>query len=981
MKNSNIHGILSPKAWVVLLLWTLATYASAQLPESNGMVTVHDVNGGWDIEYGVKDYHIESANDSIWMLETAAANGYNRTAGQPLLPLYHRIITIPDGAEAIVSWSDERWEHVAVDARGQIAAAQGAQPKSDDWQRNSPVDSNRSECYSLPLATLTLMGYMRGHQVALLTISPFTYTPRSRELGVCRHVSIRIRLTPTASRYGSDTRQRLQRQSLTGTLFHAKPEAKAYANNSYGETPLVYVIVADPRYRESLQPLVAWKRQEGLMVEEMYTDSHDRTAIKAMLQQRYDLSTPLQPEPYYILLVGDVADIPCFPPQHRVSGIEPHRTDLYYAEYTGDYLPDALIGRLSVDDTAQLNHVIAKTLAYEQFRMADSSHLNRSLLVAGKELQDPAPTVTNGQINYLKSLLMQHDEHHDTLCYYNPTSDSLGAQILDHLHSGVGMVNYTAHCLASGWRNPTVVSPQFDSLADEGKLFIAINNCCRANQVYGDCFGEHLLRAANGGAVGAIGASSETLWEEDYAWSVGPQAVLATWPSYNDSCPGAFDRMLHTHGEPFKQQAVTLGQMVAAGNWAVSSSGSPHDAFYWEIYNLLGDPSLMPYIGLPAQQTLYAEPFHAGDQTMAVHGVPYARIAATRDSMLLGICTLDSNGNGRLQSQLPLTDSVLLTATAQYHRPCQTTAYPLPYEGSRLTISGYHITDLDGQRLEQLTLCDSAQLWLTVTNVGTQPSAAQPLQLSPDATLCLSDTLVALPSLIPHGDTLIALVVYPLRKTADRTVGLTSTCGDSNQQTMRFGLLYADIEVSSMQLTCNGVNVSRFQPATEYEMLITLRNTGRGAAKEVSITDSASHATAHIGNLPPSDSARCSLTLVSPSTATPWLSTLVVAHRSDTLRCHFSAEADTTVGLMQPEAAPTTHNIYPNPASETVTISGFESPTHIILYDIRGQRVADFFAQKDDIIQYSTHSLRCGLYNLLFRSSERQEVKKLIIVR
>ena len=46
--------------------------------------------------------------------------------------------------------------------------------------------------------------------------------------------------------------------------------------------------------------------------------------------------------------------------------------------------------------------------------------------------------------------------------------------------------------------------------------------CCQSNKFdEPTCFGEKLLRANNKGAVGYIGGSNNTYWDEDYWWAVG----------------------------------------------------------------------------------------------------------------------------------------------------------------------------------------------------------------------------------------------------------------------------------------------------------------------------------------------------------------------------------------------------------------------------------------------------------------------------
>jgi len=130
------------------------------------------------------------------------------------------------------------------------------------------------------------------------------------------------------------------------------------------------------------------------------------------------------------------------------------------------------------------------------------------------------------------------------------------------------------------------------SLTNAHKYGLWVGNCCRSNRFSeSECFGEAALRVSNKGAVGYIGATDYSYWDEDYWWAVGFKTVSAN-PSYNASHLGAFDRLFHTHIESTANWYSTQGQLVIGGNLAVQESTSSRKLYYWEIYHLMGDPSL-----------------------------------------------------------------------------------------------------------------------------------------------------------------------------------------------------------------------------------------------------------------------------------------------------------------------------------------------------------------------------------------------------
>lgn len=452
--------------------------------------------------------------------------------------------------------------------------------------------------------------------------------------------------------------------------------------------PEGYLIVARSEYREALQPLVLWRVQDGYAVEQLYVDSADCDWIHQQLQTRYDQATQEKPFAKYILLVGDVEQIAPFTGRHKPSDIPSwHRTDLYYGEYTGDYLPESLVGRLPARDSAEVRRMVENLIGYERLQTADSGYLQRALLVAGKENQRPAPTATNGTVNYFKERIKEQHPEMDTACYYNPGSDTLMDEIAGRLRKGNGIVYYSGHGNNEGWVHPNLNNDIMDTLSLPGAA-LYIHNACNTANLQNDCMGNHLMRRESGGAIGYIGASNEALWNEDYYWSVGARTAFSLHPTHNPRQTGAIDHLL---AAPGAGQRVTLGSLVHHGGLAVSQSGSPHDAFYWEIYTLLGDPALMPYIGIPQALPLTAPSTVENWATeITVHTLPFARVAASSDTLVIGVASADSNGLCTLP--LVLTDKRLehytLKATLNNHTPTLREVATTPPEEARLAVVG-----------------------------------------------------------------------------------------------------------------------------------------------------------------------------------------------------------------------------------------------------------------------------------------------------
>lgn len=638
------------------------------------------------------------------------------SVGCPDLPAFSTLVRLPKGSTLDVRDIDA----VSVNWMRAVPYDKPVVPVMEGWVKDQPVPEYRPDekVYGSmdpyrggERVEVENLGAMGSEQLFRVTVRPVKYQPVGGNLVYDGHIDATLR------------------------IGEAAPQ----------ETSNVYLIVSRPHFREGLQPFVHWKRQQGYEVKELYADTHQRDSVKSLISGQW--SAVGGQSPRYILLVGDVEHLQAFLGTTHPAGLGNHVTDLYYAEHTGDYLPDALLGRWPVNDTAELGAVVRKTLRYEQFVDLDTAQLQRVLLVAGGESQTPAPITTNGQVTYVAREVRLTHPSLDTLCYHNPASAGQRSAILDDLRQGVAWLNYTAHCTTAGWTSPSVTFSSVDTLGN-GQPLLYVNNCCLSNAFDGTCFGEQLLRKADGGAIGVIGATNSTLWNEDYYWAVGPKYPFSLEPTFDPERPGAFDRWTGRTGG-----VKTQGELLVAGNLAVSAFGSPYDKFYWETYCLLGDPSLEPWVEVPQIIDLHVANGMPTDGagTLLLGGTPGVTVTAMQHDTVLGVGTLGPDGLLTLQlCQSMDTTPLVITTTGHGYRPRIDTLSVAPEEGL-------------GAALREVSVSDSVVV-CRVENVGTVPIYGLRVvlsQLDADSTV---DALVAeqqavVDTLLPHQSSHITLPV------------------------------------------------------------------------------------------------------------------------------------------------------------------------------------------------------------------------------
>jgi PKD repeat protein len=651
----------------------------------------------------ISDIGFSEVKTKLGVFSMLGVEGYGKRniVGEPALPVYRRLIEVPLGSTFVVNIVKQHYQEIDLSGTGvkyQVFPAQHPVSKSEDPER-LPFEYNAT-AYSQnaftedPLVTVTPVGLLRALNLARLDISPIQYNPVQNKLRVYDVLEVEIVF---------------QNGDIPATIGLKQTKASPYFNSLYALTanykeldngdalitsaPVTYVIVSDPMFQTTLQPFIAWKKKKGYKIIEGYTNNPSvgttTTSIKAYLQGLYNSPPAGYNVPSFVLLVGDVAQIPAWS-----GSAGSHYTDLRYFEYTGDNLPEILYGRFSATSVAELQPQIDKTLEYEQYLMPDPSFLNEACMVAGADAG--YQTHSNGQIYYGTETYFNaaHNMLSHTYLQPEPTGGNYSAQIIGNVSSGVSFANYTAHCSSNGWADPSFVISDIAGLTNAHKYGLLVGNCCLSAKFDVSSFAEEQLRAANKGAVGYIGGSNNTYWDEDFWWGCGFKTVVLH-PTYTANHIGAYDGAFHDHGEPTSNWFITQGQMLLCGDYAVEESGSSRRTYYWEIYHLMGDPSLMTYFSVPPVLTAtYQNTLMIGMTSLAVTTEPYAYIALSSNGVLLDAKLADVTGAANLTfDPLNTVGNLDIVITKQNRQPHISTIQVIPASGPYVVYTAHTLSD------------------------------------------------------------------------------------------------------------------------------------------------------------------------------------------------------------------------------------------------------------------------------------------------
>jgi len=659
-------------------------------------------------------------------------NGYidEGEVGTPALPALKKLIEVPYNANIKVNIISYDEETVSLNDLGIVNKIIPFQPsvRKDQDINQLPFYYNQqvyatNDFIENPIAEVQQVGIMRGVNIGRLVIRPVQYNPVQNTIRIFKNIVVEIVFA------GADlTLTQNMKMKYFSPLFESTFRLFTnYTANSVKDTittyPVKYLIISDRMFEAQLQPLIEWKTRKGFKVVVAYTDviGTTTTAIKSYITTQYTGGTPSDPAPSFLLLVGDVAQIPAFP----MSG---HVTDLYYGEMDGDsdVIPDIYYGRFSAQNTTQLAPQLTKTLQYEQYTMPDPGFLQYSVMVAGVDASN-APTYGNGQINYgvdnyfnASNGITSHTYLYGSGSPITSDNPLASAAIIQNVSDGVGFANYTAHCGSTGWSDPSFSTSNITGLTNQDKYCFMVGNCCQSNMFDdNECFGEAILRANNKGAVGYIGASDYSYWDGDYYYSVGVKAVTAN-PPYDSTHLGFYDRMFHTTGIAETEWYASGAQINFAGNLAVTQSGTSV-TYYWEEYHLMGDPSLMPYLGIPTalSPVTYQNSIPLGVTSVTVTTEPYAYVGLSLSNAWVdakytgasGIITLDLTTIAS-----PCTLDVVITK--QNRQPHIGTIIIVPNNAPYVIYNSHILHDTGISTNGNIEYSENVTVDLTLKNVG-----------------------------------------------------------------------------------------------------------------------------------------------------------------------------------------------------------------------------------------------------------------------
>jgi hypothetical protein len=558
----------------------------------------------------------------------------------------------------------------------------------------------RSGYAQAPVVSVEEAGYLRGHRLAQITIHPVDYDPAAGRLRILEVGRIRVTLTGTdraateakLARYASDPFERaVARLALNGDGTRYNPGHE-----------IVYLVISAPTFfaNADLLRLLDWKTQRGFHVTHVSTDETGTTKeqIKAYIQNAYDNWTI---PPTFVLLVGDTDRIP-----HWVGiGADSPTTDLNYTMLAGsDYFPDLGIGRLGVVDATDLANVVNKTLNFERIEWSGNDDWEKHATFMASTDNYP---VSEGTHNFVITTYL------DSLGY---TSDRLyshnGAttqQVRDAFNAGRSQGTYSGHGAETYWADgPVFYQSDVNGLTNTVYPLVQSYACLTGNFAVAECFGETWIRATHG-AVAFFGSSVTSYWTED---DILEKRVYQG--CYDDQNPGEVD-------QTWLAGMFIYGKMKFYEYFGNTSTVRR----YFEMYNVLGDPSVDLWTAVPVASQVTAPPTLLAGQTsfeVTVTATPNAMVSArklTDGNTIFVTGWADASGHATLSLGQALLPGTLHLAVTHHDRiPYFADIQVIQPSGPYLVMQQVSVMDPQGDGDQQADAGESIGLALTLGNIG-----------------------------------------------------------------------------------------------------------------------------------------------------------------------------------------------------------------------------------------------------------------------
>ena len=272
----------SRPVWITVLILALLTAISAAGAANVRPVSfatagepvklLNNSDFGFDLDFLVHDYALETISTKLGDFDQISIEGYGHSnrIGEPMLPVYSKLISVPLGAELSfeitkqqqlnLGQPDNRLEHRIIPAQPSVSKSEN--PAFIAFQINNDVYT-RNAFADMELFHVEEVGMMRAVRVFRIEYRPVNYNPVTGELQITNAASIRVSFAHP------DLAASEELMAKTGSVEYDNLYASTFLNwdtntrTSLVRNPTKMLILCPPNYTDEMQTFVDWKKQQG----------------------------------------------------------------------------------------------------------------------------------------------------------------------------------------------------------------------------------------------------------------------------------------------------------------------------------------------------------------------------------------------------------------------------------------------------------------------------------------------------------------------------------------------------------------------------------------------------------------------------------------------------------------------------------------------------------------------------------------------
>ena len=558
----NLYCFLS---LIIISFVTITAFTYASVPDG---INLTKTSQGYHVDFTLPSYQLAevTADGKDYLQLTIPDYGVTPEIGLPALPLvsFNKFIEYGE-TQPIFEIKNLVSEEKILQEK--------IYPFQMPWEKTYPLDERpftiNTEYYKSignmdqPFVKISDPFIIAGVKGVIVTIYPFKYNPMEDKLISVASGNFDILLDYPVNPV-------TDKSEMLNDFF--KNVFVNYEGSSSRST-MKYLIITAPTFESGMQQFVTHKISKGFDVDMFNTNvtGTTNTAIKSFIQQRYnDPGT----KPEFILLVGDVAQIPSW----IGSGEGTPNTDLNYVQLEGgDYFADAFIGRFSIATTTELQNAINKSLFMEDYI---GTLTKKNIFMASNDNY----TISEGTHNYVINSYFD-PAGYTNLKLYSHTYNATTQQLINALNDNQQFAIYSGHGGEYSWADgPPLSQQQVRDLTNTWYPFVYSFACVTGSYHVSECFGETWLRTENGAST-FYGSSVNSYWDED---DILERKIFQAM----------FEDDLTRVTPMFDQGKIYLvnyyGGVVTTGSTLLR---------YLEMYNLMGDPSMPVVQQIPPDTT------------------------------------------------------------------------------------------------------------------------------------------------------------------------------------------------------------------------------------------------------------------------------------------------------------------------------------------------------------------------------------------